>query len=83
MMKAQGETVGFCPPGRKPDIGSAGDPISRPPTLAEAGIDDKNLAHRARQLRAKSDEEFEELIRDTRNEVKLGVEGAVVRWFTS
>jgi hypothetical protein len=30
MMQAQAETVGFCPPGRKPDIGSAGDPISRP-----------------------------------------------------
>ena len=67
MMRAQGETVGFCPPGRKP-IGSADDPISSP-SLAGAGID-KHLADRARKLRDKSDAEFEEFIRDTRAEVK-------------
>jgi hypothetical protein len=44
-----------------------------------AGIDDKHLADRARKLRAKTDAEFEEFIRDTRAEVKLGFERAVVR----
>jgi hypothetical protein len=48
------------------------DPSGNVP-LDDAGID-KNLAHRARKLRAKSDAEFEEFIRDTRAEVKLGVE---------
>jgi hypothetical protein len=56
--------------GRRWDNGVSETPLK--PTLDEAGID-KNLAKRARILRDKSDAEFEEFIRDTRAEVKLGV----------
>jgi hypothetical protein len=50
MMAEQKATVGLAPPGR-PKIGVSETPISKPPTLAEAGID-KNLAKKARKLAA-------------------------------
>lgn len=54
LMVAQRETVGLATAGRPSSkIGSAADPISRAPTLAEAGID-KHLADRARKMAAVS-----------------------------
>jgi hypothetical protein len=50
MMAEQKKTVGLAPAGR-PKIGLSENPISKPPTLAEAGID-KNLANKARKLAA-------------------------------
>jgi hypothetical protein len=81
MMQAQADTVGLAKGGKpyQQSTGFSENPVDLPMTLAAAGIDDKNLAHRARILRTKSDAEFEEFIRDTRAEVKLGVERAVMR----
>lgn len=65
-MQAQRESVGLAPPGRPPnEIGSASDPIVKPPTLEEAGID-KHLADRARKLAAVPVDEFEERIEEWR-----------------
>jgi N6-adenosine-specific RNA methylase IME4 len=57
LMAAQKTTVGMAPAGR-PKIGFQENPIPKPPTLKEAGID-KNLANRARQLAAVPEAEFE------------------------
>ncbi len=41
LIRAQRETVGLAPAGRPRKIGSDEEPISKPPTLADAGIDKK------------------------------------------
>lgn len=51
LMQAQKETVGLSQGGRPEKTGSNSNPVSKPATLAEAGID-KNLADRARKLAA-------------------------------
>ncbi len=58
IMAAQKATVGLHKGGR-PKTGLSENPVSDPPTLAEAGID-KNLAHRSRRAAAMSDEQFED-----------------------
>lgn len=47
--------------------------VDEKPTLSDAGID-KNLAHRARRLNGLSPDEFEDLVRDGRDEVQRSVE---------
>jgi hypothetical protein len=59
-MESQAETVGLSEGTKGSKV--KGARVDEKPTLAEAGID-KNLAHRARILRTKSDAEFEEFIR--------------------
>jgi hypothetical protein len=61
MMQKQKETIGLNKGGR-PKTGFA---ETRLPTLAGAGVD-KNLAHRARQQAAKSEEEFETEVAETK-----------------
>ncbi|MCR4376280.1 MAG: hypothetical protein NUW22_15675 [Acidobacteria bacterium] len=68
LMQAQRETVGLAPAGRYKPIGSDGDPIETPPTLAEAGID-KHLADRARKFAAVPAETFESEISEWRGRV--------------
>ena len=58
LMKLQKETVGLAPAGRPRKIGLSKSPISKPPTLKEAGIS-KNMAHEARKQAAKPAEKFE------------------------
>ena len=61
LMKAQRQTVGLATAGRPRKIGSEPDPISKPATLAEAGID-KHLADRGRKLAAMPDEKFAHVV---------------------
>lgn len=51
MMAAQRDAGHMAPAGRPKEIGFEENPIIKPPTLAEAGID-KNLADRARKFAA-------------------------------
>lgn len=67
LMADQRESVGLAPAGR-PKIGLGENPISKPITLADAGID-KNLADRARKYAAVPAEEFEERLADYRQKV--------------
>lgn len=71
LVKAQKETVGLAKgggPGRgKTGVTKTPD-LSSPPTLGEAGID-KNLAKEGRKVGALSDEEFEEVVTETRKAV--------------
>src|SRR5690348_1055042 len=69
LMEAQRETVGLAPAGRPKEIGSNADPIIRPPTLAEAGID-KHLADRARKYAAVPEQEFENILADRRERIE-------------
>ena len=48
-----------------------------PPTLTEAGID-KNLANRARQLNTLSNDEFERLVAEGRDDVQRSVERSAI-----
>ena len=64
LMSAQRETVGLAPAGRPKQIGLESNPIIRPPTLAEAGID-KNLAHRARAAASIPEDQFEGHVAET------------------
>ena len=57
--------------------GLSENPQDEHPTLAEAGID-KNLAHRARILCALSDDEFIDLVTETRADVRHSAERTVV-----
>jgi len=67
LMAAQRDTVGLAPAGR-PKIGLDDNPISKPVTLAEAGID-KNLADRARKYAAVPEKDFEARLADYRQRV--------------
>lgn len=69
LMAAQKEAVGMAPAGRPKEIGLPENPIIRPPTLAEVGID-KNLADRARKLAAVPAAEFEGRVQQWRDEVR-------------
>ncbi len=71
LIRAQKETVGLAPPGRPKKNGSSSEPISRPPTLAQAGID-KKLSSRAQKLAAVPEDRFEGMIRDWRERVEQG-----------
>jgi N6-adenosine-specific RNA methylase IME4 len=83
MHQEQKETIGLnegtAGRGRPRKGGVAKTPPKKDmrPTLAEAGID-KNLAKRARQLAALSEEEFETLVVDGRADVRRSAERAVV-----
>ena len=66
LMGAQRETVGLAPPGRPKEIGSGENPIIRPPTLSEVGID-KALAHRGQILARLDDNEFRSTVADARD----------------
>ena len=61
----QRATFGLAPPGRPSKIWFSENPISQPPTLAEAGID-KNLAHRIRALAEVPEAEFQKIIAEGR-----------------
>ena len=76
LMAAQRETVGLAPAGRPKEIGTRTDPIIRPPTLAEAGID-KHLAKRARTLARLDDKTFETTVSDARDAVQRAVRNVV------
>ena len=66
LMAAQKASIGPAPAGRRPvKIGLNQNPITKPPSLTEAGID-KNLAHRARTYAAVPTERFEQLLTDKR-----------------
>ena len=67
LMAMQRETVGLAPAGRPKatEIGFDENPISKPITLAEAGID-KNLADRARKYAAVPKQEFEAILDERR-----------------
>lgn len=70
MMAAQREANGFSAGGRPSEkTGSQTDPVSAPPTLAEAGID-KHLADRARKFAAIPEQEFNSTITDWRSRVE-------------
>jgi phage N-6-adenine-methyltransferase len=69
LMAAQRDSVGLAPAGRPKEIGSNPDPIIRPPTLAEAGID-KHLADRARKYAAVPEQEFEDILADRRERIE-------------
>jgi hypothetical protein len=70
VMEAQKETVGFNEGTKGSRV--RGARVSEKPTLSEAGID-KNLAHRARKLSAMSDQNFEKMVVDGRDQlVKKG-----------
>jgi len=69
LMAAQRDSVGLAPAGRPEKIGSNPDPIIRPPTLAEAGID-KHLADRARKYAAVPEQEFEDILADRRERIE-------------
>jgi N6-adenosine-specific RNA methylase IME4 len=77
MMEKQAATVGLAPAGR-PKIGISEIPISRPPTLAEAGID-KNLAIRARRLRTLSADQLQHVIAEGREAIERGIERSLVK----
>lgn len=68
LMAAQRDSVGMAPAGR-PKIGLEENPISKPITLAEAGID-KNLADRARKLAAIPETEFDGIVTDWRDRIE-------------
>jgi hypothetical protein len=72
IIKAQKETFGLAKAGR-PKIGLLENPISEPKplTLAEVGID-KNLANRARKEAAKSEEQFEADVAETKTIILAG-----------
>ena len=66
LMAAQKASIGPAPAGRRPvKIGLNQNPLTKPPSLTEAGID-KNLAHRARTYAAVPTERFEQLLTDKR-----------------
>lgn len=69
LMAAQRETVGLAPAGRPREIGLEENPIIRPITLSEAGID-KNLADRARKYAAVPAQEFESILSDRRERIE-------------
>jgi len=75
MMEEQKETVGLNTGAR--GVGTAVR-VSEKLTLAEAGID-KNLANKARKLRALSKEEFEQVISEGRETIQRGVERQVLK----
>jgi len=68
LMETQRQTVGLAPAGRPKENGSGSDPISKPITLAEAGID-KHLADRARKYAAISPDEFETILAERRQRI--------------
>jgi|TARA_R100001530_G_scaffold4252_1_gene5838 hypothetical protein len=73
LITAQKETVGLAPAGRPRKIGSDEEPISRPPTLAEAGID-KKLSSRAQKLAAVPEGKFEGMLGEWRDRVSAETE---------
>lgn len=64
-------------PAGRPKIGLEENPISKPITLAEAGID-KNLAHQARTLGKMSEEKFEQTISSARDAVSRAAKNGVM-----
>lgn len=69
LMAAQRETAGFAAGGQPyQSTGLQNNPVERPATLAEAGID-KNLADRARKYAAIPEKEFEQRIDSYRESV--------------
>ncbi len=75
LIKAQKDTVGLAPAGRpSTKIGFSKNPISRPPSLKESGID-KNLADRARKIAAVPESQFEGMVADWRERVEQENEG--------
>jgi len=76
-MKQQKATVGLAK-GHRFTGGSIIDPPVIIPTLAEVGID-KHLAHDARQLSDFEDEEFEEVVSETRVAVTEAAKNVVRR----
>ena len=73
LITAQKETVGLAPAGRPRKFGSDEEPISRPPTLAEAGID-KKLSSRAQKLAAVPEGKFEGMLGEWRDRVSAETE---------
>jgi N6-adenosine-specific RNA methylase IME4 len=71
MMDAQRKSIGFNPGHRF--TGGVSETPPAPPTLDEAGID-KNLAKRARRLNSLSNEEFEAMIENVRDDVRHSAE---------
>lgn len=69
LMAMQRDTVGLAPAGRPKEIGLQENPIIRPPTLAEAGID-KNLADRARKFAAIPETQFEGMVGEWRDRIE-------------
>lgn len=61
MMDDQKRTRGLSKGGRPAKTGSKSDPVSKPVSLAEAGID-KHLADNARKWASMSEEEFEAIV---------------------
>ena len=77
MRVAQKESVGLAKGGEQyRTTGVSDTPVV--PTLAEAGID-KNLAKEARELGAFDDDEFEDVIAETRGAITGAVKGVVRR----
>jgi hypothetical protein len=75
LMAMQVKMVGFNEGGR-PKTGLSENPVSKPPTLAEAGIN-KNLAHRSRQLAKESDKKFEATLTQARDAVYRAVHSVI------
>jgi len=73
LIRKQKGTIGLAPAGRPKKIGSDEEPISRQPTLADAGID-KKLSFRGQRLARMSRPEFETLIVEWRRRVQLETE---------
>ena len=68
LMEAQRQIVGLAPAGRPKEIGSEPDPIIKPLTQAEAGID-KHLADRARKYAAIPSDVFEAFLTGRRQPI--------------
>jgi N6-adenosine-specific RNA methylase IME4 len=61
-----------------PETGSAAAPVSKPGTLAEAGID-KKLSSKAQKMSAIPPAAFEDMVKDGREQVQRGAEKRVMR----
>ena len=72
------ETVGLNEDGRPKRTGSHKEPVSAPPTLAEAGID-KKLSVRAQKAAAIPPEEFEKRVKSAQKQAVQSVEATAAR----
>ena len=70
LMGEQRVADGFSVGGRPKKTGFTKYPVSKPPTLADAGID-KRLANRARTLAAVAKDDFEQVLIEHRDEQKV------------
>jgi N6-adenosine-specific RNA methylase IME4 len=74
----QKATVGLNVGGRPSKTGTAEEPVSKPGTLAEAGID-KKLSSKAQKISAIPPAAFEEMVAEGREEVQRSVERRTIK----